>query len=130
MTMNSKAIIRLTDVDHFFSHTVAARLACISVDFLNQCEQEGLFPYPFGIRHGFSAEEITRLSRIRRLNEDLGLDLSTIEIVLNMRQRILGLMTELEFMERQMAQREQALMSEIHRLQTLIADDLDFEDIQ
>jgi hypothetical protein len=127
--MKNNAIIRLTDIDYIFSHTAVAHLARISLDLLHQCEQEGLFPYTSGDRLGFSAEEIAQLSRIRRLHEDLGLDLPAIEIVLNMRQRILELTDELEDMERQMAQREQALLSEIHRLQSLIARDLDFDDM-
>ena len=127
--MKNKAIIRLTDIDYIFSGTAAAGLARISVDFLHQCEQEELFSYASGNKLGFSSEEITQLSRIRRLHEDLGLDLPAIGIVLNMRQRILELMAELENTERQMAQREQALLSEIHRLQSLIARDLDFDDM-
>ena len=72
--MKNNAIIRLTDIDHIFSHMAAAHLAHITVDLLYQCEQEGLFPYTSGDRLGFSPEEITQLSRIRRLHEDLGLD--------------------------------------------------------
>lgn len=123
--MKRKAIIRLSDAEQVFSPVVAARLARISLDFLRQCEQEGLFPAAPGSRRGFSAEEITLLSRIRRLNEDLGLDLSAIEVVLHMRQRILDLMTELDEMERAMARREQSLRHEIHRLRTRMADELD-----
>ena len=126
--MKNNAIICLTDIDYIFSGTAVAHLARISVELLRQCEQEELFSYASGDRLSFSPEEITQLSRIRRLHEDLGLDLPAIGIVLNMRQRILELMAELEETEHQMVQREQALLSEIHRLQSLIARDLDFDD--
>jgi DNA-binding transcriptional MerR regulator len=126
--MKSKAIVRLADLEQIYSPAAAARLARISLDFLHRCEQEGLFPHTPGSGRRFSAEEITHLTRVRRLHDDLGLDLPAIAVVLHMRQRILELMTELEEIERDMAQREKALRSEIHWLRTQTAHELDFED--
>lgn len=126
--MKRKAIIRLADAEQIYSRAVAARLARVSLDFLYRCEQEGLFPYSLGTRRGFSAKEIAQLTRVRRLHEDLGLELPAIGVVLRMRQRILELVAEIEEMERDMARREQALRSEIHQLRTQIALESGFED--
>jgi len=70
---------------------------------------------------GYSAADIRRLARIRRLREDLGLNFPAVEVVLHLRRRIIELLLELDELERQMIQREQVLLEEIQRLRRQLA---------
>lgn len=101
-----------------FTRPIAAQLARITIDFLSVLEEERLIrPRPTAQGgKGYSAEDITQIVRIRRLHEDLGLDLSAVEIVLNMRRQILDLLRRMEEMERRLAQRENDLLAEIQEL--------------
>jgi MerR family transcriptional regulator/heat shock protein HspR len=65
---------------------------------------------------GYSAEDISQIARIRRLHEDLGLDLEAVEIVLHMRRQILELLRRVDEMERRLAKREDELLAEIQDL--------------
>lgn len=101
-----------------FSRTVAAQMARISLDFLDLLEKERMVQprkIPPG-EEGYSAEDIARLACIRRLHEHLGLDLEAVEVVLQMRSRILELLHRVEEMERRLAQRERELLAEVQEL--------------
>jgi DNA-binding transcriptional MerR regulator len=101
-----------------FTRPIAAQLARVSLDFLSVLEAEQLIrPRATGEgEQGYSAEDITQIVRIRRLHQDLGLDLVAVEIVLHMRRQITDLLRRMEDMERRLAGRERELMQEIQDL--------------
>lgn len=105
-----------------FTRIVAAQLARVSVEFLDRCEAEELVqPRRLaGVEGGYTADDIERLSQIRRLHVMLGLDLDAVDVVLHLREQVLALLARLEDLEARFARREQELMDEIsdlrHRL--------------
>ena len=101
-----------------FTRTIAAQLARISLDFLSRLEAEELVRPRGRLQEEecYSAEDISQLARIRRLHEDLGLDLDAVDIVLRMRRQIMDLLRRMEEMERQLAKRERDLLAEIQDL--------------
>uniref|UniRef100_A0A7V4G8Q4 MerR family transcriptional regulator n=1 Tax=Desulfobacca acetoxidans TaxID=60893 RepID=A0A7V4G8Q4_9BACT len=101
-----------------FTRTVTAQLARVSLEFLELCEAEALVrPRPLGEGEvGYGAEDIERLSQIRRLHEMLGLDLPAVEIVLHLRDQVLSLLERLSDLERRFARREEELLREIEDL--------------
>jgi hypothetical protein len=112
-----------------YTREVAARLARISVEFLDQCAKEDLVRLQVmrGGGLGLSLRELRRLVRIRRLKEDLALDMPAIEIVLHMRRRMINLMRQLDKLERRMTRREEELMSEVRALQRRLSERYDWE---
>ena len=108
---------------------VAASLVHISEEILYQCEQENLIQPQImkGGGRGLSRRDIRLLVRIRRLREDLELDLPAIEIVLRLRQRVIDLMGQLDEMEMMMAKREEDLMAELRTLQRRMAEEFPWE---
>lgn len=123
--MGYQLIIRSDDHDRVYSLESAARLARASLELLELCAQEELIRprrTPTGTR-GLTTAEVRRLARIRRLQEDLELDLGAIEVVLHMRQRMLELLQELDEIEQQMYRREQELNSQIRDLRRRLAED-------
>lgn len=101
-----------------FARPIAAQLARITLDFLSMLEAEQLIrPRSTGEGEpGYSAEDITQIVRIRRLHQDLGLDLAAVEIVLHMRRQITDLLRRMEDMEKKLASRERELLQEIQDL--------------
>jgi DNA-binding transcriptional MerR regulator len=112
-----------------YTRRIAARLARISLDLVDQCEQEKLIHVQVmrGGGQGLSRRDVQRLVRIRRLQEDLGLELPAIEIVLRMRRRMIDLMRQLDEMESIMTRREEELMVEIRNLQRRFAERSNWE---
>lgn len=101
-----------------FSRSMAAQMARVPLEFLELVEAEALLTpraTPGG-EPGYSARDIERLARIRRLHELLGLDLAAVEVVLHLREQIEDLMARLEEMERRFAERERELLEEIEAL--------------
>lgn len=101
-----------------FTRSIAAQLARITLEFLSVLEAEALIqPRPSGQGEpGYSAEDITHIVRIRRLHEDLGLDLGAVEIVLHMRRQITDLLKRMEDMEKRLVIRERELLQDIQDL--------------
>ena len=86
-----KQIIHYPDDKNTTYHAAsAAYIACVCLDFLILCARRELIstqktsPGSFGIRWS----EIQRLAVIRRLHEDLHVDLDALEIILHLRQRL------------------------------------------
>lgn len=127
--MANYLIIHPQDDDRVFSRDVAARLARVSHEFLEACEQEELIrPQPMaGGTDGFTAADVRTLARIRRLHEHLQLDMAGVEVVLNMRRRMLEMLQEAEQLEREMTRREQALRREIWQLRQKLASDSEWQ---
>lgn len=117
-------IVRSDQDDHIYPREVAARLARMPLDMLELCEQAELIRARrlSGGATGYTAAEVRRLERIRRLQEDLGLDLSAVEVVLHMRRRMIELLQEVENIEQRMLRREAELHSEIRRLRRLVSE--------
>jgi DNA-binding transcriptional MerR regulator len=82
--MTLMALIRHQEDAPQFNREVAAQLAGLSPAKVRYYERLGLVSpkvMPGGGR-GYSWRDVRRLARIRRLQEDLGLDLPAIEVVL------------------------------------------------
>ena len=122
--MTYKLIIRSRHEEPIYTRQVAAQLAQVSIEFLCFCEEENLIQAQViaGGGQGYSVADIRHLARIRRLHEDLELDLPAVEVTLRLRQRVLDLLAQLDEMERRHARREQELMDEIRQLRRRLAE--------
>ena len=113
----------------FYPRDVAARLARISLEFLDECAKEDLIQFRVmregGV--GLSQGQLRRLVRIRRLKEDLELDMPAIEIVLRMRSRMIDLMQELDDLESRMERREEVLRAEVRALERRLSEGYNWE---
>lgn len=121
--MTNNLIHRSIYKEPLFLRTVTAQLARVSMEFLVQCEQEGLIEYRVisGGGSGFSTSDIRRLARVRRLRDDLELDFPAVEVVLTLRQQLLDLMDHTETLEQHMIKRERQLLAEIQQLRSQLA---------
>jgi DNA-binding transcriptional MerR regulator len=103
-----------------FTRIVTAQLARVSVEFLDLLEAEDLMrPRLLGAEGGelgYAAEDIRRLSQIRRLHETLGLELEAVEVVLHLREQVMNLLARMEDLEARFARREQELLRELDDL--------------
>ena len=126
--MSYKLAIRSRDDEPAYTRLVAAQMAQVSLHFLCLCEEESLIQVQgmAGGGQGYSVADIRHLVRIRRLHEDVGLDLPAVEVTLNLRRQVLDLMAQIEELERRMAQREQELLDEIGRLRRRLAVEADW----
>lgn len=126
--MSFKLAMRIRDDEPFYTRTVAARLARISLDFLRLCEEESLLEAKImaGGGPGYTPADIRQLSRIRRLREDLELDLPAVEVALHLRRQVVDLLAQIDQMERDMSRREQQLLDEIQQLRRRLAQEADW----
>ncbi|MFZ2089197.1 MAG: chaperone modulator CbpM [Desulfobaccales bacterium] len=101
-----------------FTRTVAAQLARVPLEFLDRLEAEDLIqPQELeGGEQGYTPEDISRLSRIRRLHETLGLDLGAVDVVLRLRERVTFLLSEMQDLESRFTRREQELLQELNEM--------------
>jgi DNA-binding transcriptional MerR regulator len=102
----------------------ASQMARVSIDFLRDCEQEGLIQSKIMVHGepGYTLAEIRRLARIRRLCDNLALDLAAVEVVLHLRQQVSDLMAHLNQLEQHMNNREADLINEIQALRRQLAE--------
>ncbi|MFN2222540.1 MAG: MerR family transcriptional regulator [Chloroflexota bacterium] len=124
--MSNQIIIRTGEEELLYTRPVAAQLARISLDFLRRCEREGIVrprPLPGG-GVGYTAADIRRLARVRRLRYSLELDMPAVEVILNLRRQVLDLQTYLDQLELEMAQREQQWQREVQELRRQIAQEM------
>ncbi len=99
----------------YISYQVAY-IASVSLDFLLVCEQEGLITQrstPEG-RIGYSLKDIQRLQVIRRLHEDLNLNLPAIDVILHLREQIRDLVGQRSYYERIISEQQ----AELNRLKS------------
>ena len=120
-------LARPLEDEMLYEREMARQLARISADLLRQCEAERLVQPRRRNGTGYSAADIRELARIRRLRDDLGLNLDAIEVALHMRRQILNLQTELARMKRQADRRERELLTEIQTLRRHLADEARWE---
>ena len=101
----------------FFVISVAARLVRVHQQTLRSYERLGLLEpsRSQGNIRIYSMHDIQRAQQIRRLVDELGVNLAGVEVILNMTDRI----TE---MEQRMAQMQQVYEGEIARLRALLAE--------
>ena len=103
-------------------------MARISLELLRECEQEGLLQTRLmkGGSRGYSTTDIHHMVVIRNLHHDLELDLSTVDVILHMRQQVIDLLVEMDKIELRMAQREQELVNEINALRSRLAEEVEW----
>jgi DNA-binding transcriptional MerR regulator len=83
---------------HVFSIDEAADAAGLEVTIVRHYAELGLIaPAP----QGYGAPELAELRCVRRLMDDLELDLPAVEVVLRMRRQILALQEQLRRIERE-----------------------------
>lgn len=126
--MTYRLVVRSREEEPVYTRPVAAQLAQVSIEFLRLCEEENLIQVQVmaGGGQGYSVAHIRHLARIRRLHEDLELDLPAVEVVINLRRRVLDLMTQMDEVERRAAQREQELIDEIRLLRRRLAQEAEW----
>jgi len=117
--------VRIRDDEPFYTRSVAAQVARISLDFLRLCEEENLLQAKImaGGGQGYTPADIRQMARIRRLREDLELDLPAVEVALHLRRQVVELLAQIDEMERQMSKREQELLNEIQQLRRRLASE-------
>ena len=124
--MAYKISIRPSDDEPLYTRQVAAQLARVSPEFLRRCEREQLVQ-PRALRGGgvgYTAADIRRLARVRRLRQSLELDLPAVEVVLHLRRQLMDLQTYLAQIESEMEQREQEWLHEIQELRRQLAQEV------
>jgi hypothetical protein len=92
--MTKEIVCISKEEDQIYIHVQAARMARVSLNFLMECDRAGLIR---AVRkkeglEGYRLGEIEKVQLIRRLHEDLALDLETIDLVIHMRKQILDLL--------------------------------------
>lgn len=127
--MPFEIMLRAEDDDPFYIRSEAIQMARVTSDILVLCEQEGLVSAQVmtGGEMGFNAEAIRQLVIIRRLYQELDLDLETIDLVLHMRRQIIDLHHQLDDLEQRTRQREQIWLSEIRELRHFQTPDSEIE---
>lgn len=126
--MTHQLIIHSGEKEPLYTRPVAAQLARISLDFLRRCEREQLVqprPLPGG-GVGYTAADIRRLARVRRLRHSLGLDMPAVEVVLHLRHQVIELQTLLTQLEMEMEQREQEWLRDIQELRRQLAKEMNW----
>ena len=111
--------------ERLYPRLQAAELARMSPEMLRRCEEEQLVAARpmVGGQPGYTAADIRRLARVRRLCEELELDMPAVEVVLHLRRQVLGLLAELEEAEAHIARREQELLREIRLMRARYAEE-------
>jgi DNA-binding transcriptional MerR regulator len=96
------------DQDKLYAPAQAAYMAMVTLDFLAAVEQEGLLIRKTTARggSGFTLEDVRRLVIIRRLHEDLRLDLPSIDVILHLREKVEELAGRRRNLEREMEEME------------------------
>jgi hypothetical protein len=123
--MTFQLMIQTREEERLYPRLRAAELAQMSLEMLEQCEEERLVETRpmIGGQPGYTAADIRRLARVRRLCEELELGLPAVEVILHLRRQVLGLLAELEEAEERIARREQALLREIRQMRTHYAEE-------
>lgn len=86
--------------EHWYSVTIVVEQTGVSVQRLRVLEREGLIaPRGAGRERRYSAADLARLRKIRRLTEQLGVNLAGVEVILRLTE-------ELEALRRERADRD------------------------
>lgn len=117
--MTSRAIIPYPDDDQsLYEEHSAAYIACVSLDFLVRCRKQGLVPVGSPDRDPpvYTWTDIQRLVVIRRLHEDLQVELNALDLILHLRERLQAQSKRREELETRVLHQQQ----EIQRLKTIL----------
>ena len=118
--MSPRQRVRRQDVagSHYVI-SVAARMANVHPQTLRHYERIGLInpSRPGGNIRLYSDEDIQRLRQIKRLIEELGVNLAGVEVIMNMTDRMERLQRDFE---EQLRQREQEFQQDVERLKRII----------
>ena len=121
MSANHQSMSPDAGQEHY-SLSTAAKMARVTVEFIQTCEREDLIrATAVGNASVYAYNMVCRLIRIRHLHRDLGFDLSAIDCLLRMRRQVTNLQRRLGEMEQQMSVRERELMDEIQCLRRKLA---------
>lgn len=106
------------DKNTLYRPAQAAHMACVTLDFLTAVEQEGLLLQKTTSRGktGYTLADVQRLVVIRRLHEDLRLDLQAIDVVLHLRDKV----EELALRRRSLERERDDMQRRIERFRRLI----------
>ena len=87
-----------TSANGFFAISVAARLLGVHAQTLRSYERQGLIvpSRTKGRIRLYSLDDIRRAQQVRRLVEDLGVNLAGVEVILRLTERIRGLERQIE----------------------------------
>lgn len=88
--------------EHRYVIHIAARLVGVQPRTIRYYEQLGLLEERDPRDQTYSDAEVARLRLIRRLVNDLGVNLAGAEVILNMRERLLQLHRELDSLRREL----------------------------
>lgn len=102
-----------------FTISVAAELVHVHQQTLRHYERLGLVEPHRGkgeIRY-YSPQDIERVQQIRRLVDELGVNLAGVEVILNMRDQMEHLQRDAQAIVRRMKEQHE---SEVHRLKEII----------
>jgi len=116
-------IVQPQQAEPLYPPRIAAALAGISRQALQQYSRYGLVQprrQPGG-GVGYRAADIRRLTTIRRLREEVELDLGAIEVVLHLREQMHELQREMEEHRQAAARREEELLETIRQLRRQLA---------
>jgi DNA-binding transcriptional MerR regulator len=124
--MGYKIEIYSGEEEPLYTRSATAKLAHISLDYLRRCEREGIVrPKALsGGGVGYTAADVRRLARARRLHRSLGLDMPAVEVVLHLRRQVVELQVLLDQVEMEMEQREQEWLAEIQELRRQLAEEM------
>jgi MerR family transcriptional regulator, heat shock protein HspR len=117
------SMVQPQQIEPLYTPRVAAALAGISQQALDQYRRRGLVQPQRkpGSGEGYRAADIRRLISIRRLRQEVDLDLGAIEVVLHLRDQVLELQREMEDRRQDAARREEELLETIHELRDRLA---------
>jgi MerR family transcriptional regulator/heat shock protein HspR len=89
--------------EHFYTISVAAELCGMHEQSLRMYERRGLITpqRSAGNMRRFSDADVEHIRFIKRLVDDLGVNLAGVEVILHMRQQLMGAQGELEALRRE-----------------------------
>src|SRR5437764_5261162 len=92
----------MTTASGFFAISVAARMLGVHAQTLRAYERQGLIvpSRTKGRIRLYSLDDIRRAQQVRRLIEDLGVNLAGVEVILQLTERIRDLEEEIEGLRR------------------------------
>lgn len=111
-------LVRHEDKEPVYTPAGAAALAGISLSELETFQRAGLID-PRTLSDGtiaYSVRDVHELACIARLQDEIELDLETVEVVLHLRTQVLEAYHKMEALRRSFVQREQELLATINQL--------------
>ena len=104
------AMIEFDDSEPCYVISIAARKVGVRIQTLRYYERVGVIKptRSRGNTRLYSEADVERLQRVRRLTEDLGINLAGVEVVLRMAERMAEMQRQIEEMEQEIRRLKQA----------------------